>query len=261
MKIIIGTPIHRGGAFVLDKFLSNQKQIQKNCTDCELIFSTSDASYLDELKNLLLTFELKGKVILHKPVKPGYAKSRVWDIASGRESIRQYFLSQPGAERLLFLDSDMTFDPAIVEILEKALGNGDVVFSGYKNRDNLLCLLAGGCFMLKREALEKIRFRCYEFKNGQIICEDSLAEMDLFLKGCRIRKGIFLEIDHYASATEVFHLGPQKLSGYLHFSSNALFRFCLIRTGVAVHYDIAAKGQSALLFLQRFYRKLRNIKA
>lgn len=179
MKIIIGAPIHCSGAYVLDKYLANQKQIQQNCPDCELIFSTSDIGFVDELKGFLLEYRLREKVISHKPVKPAYAKTRVWDIASGRESIRRYFLAQPEAERLLFLDSDMTYDPAVMAIMEKELKNGDVVFSGYRNQNNQICVLAGGCFLLSRKALEKIRFRCYEFRNGQYIYEDTVSEMCL----------------------------------------------------------------------------------
>lgn len=119
MKILIGTLVHRDGAYALGRFLVNQKQIQQNHPDCDLVFSTDDIGYMGELKNMLQQWQLRGTVISHIVEKPGYAKSRLWSIASGRESIRQYFLSQPEADRLLFLDADMTYDPAVISIMEK----------------------------------------------------------------------------------------------------------------------------------------------
>jgi hypothetical protein len=257
MKVVIGTPINRKSCYALEKFLENQKQIQQSYADCELIFSTSDISYVDELKNHLIQWDLRGRVLAHKEVKPDYAKTRAWDIASGRDTIRQYFLSQPEAEKLLFLDSDMTFDPQVVSILEKELENCGAVFSGYRDKNTMVCLLGAGCFMLSRKSLERIKFRCYEFKNGQLFYDDTMAEMDLFRHGFRIKKGMFLSIDHYISPSEALPFSPQKM-GYHKITTNSWLRFCLIRTGIAIHYNIPSKGQHILLDLRNFFDKLRG---
>ena len=80
MKILIGTPVHREGAYALEKYLANQKQIQQNSPDCDLVFSTDDIGYVDELKKLLHQWKLRGTVITHKVEKPDYAKSRLWNM-------------------------------------------------------------------------------------------------------------------------------------------------------------------------------------
>ena len=246
MKIIVGTPVHRKGAYALEKFLANQQQIQQNYPDCGLVFSTDEYDYLEELKYYLYKWKLRGTVITHKIEKPGYAKSRLWNIASARESIRRYFLSQPEAEKLLFLDSDMTYDPAIISIMEREITNHDALFSGYRFKNNMIGLTGAGCLLLKKGALKKIRFRCYEFKNGQVINEDNVAEMDLFRQRCHIKKGFFVSIDHYASSNEAKHIGPQKVGLYRRLMTSAIIRFCLIRASIAIHYNIPSKGQRIL---------------
>ena len=53
MRVLIGTPVHRGGAYALEKFLANQQQIQRARPDCDLVFSTDDVSYVGELEKTL----------------------------------------------------------------------------------------------------------------------------------------------------------------------------------------------------------------
>jgi hypothetical protein len=259
MKILIGTPIHRLGAYALPEYLANQKNIQQIHPDCDLVFSTDDTGYISELQDLLHQWKLRGRVISHIVKKPGYAKSRIWNIASARESIRQYFLSQPEAETLLFLDSDMTYDPLVAGIMRKELTNGDAVFSGYRFRNGRIGLAGTGCLILKRSVLEKIKFRCYEFKNGQVINEDNVMEMDLFRQGCKIKKGFFLSIDHYHCATEAKHINPQKVGVLRKIMTGSMVRFCLIGTSIAVHYDIPGLGQRILWFLMSAVDKLRSV--
>jgi hypothetical protein len=243
MKILIGTPIYRDGSYALEKFLTNQKEIQDKYSDCSLVFSTDDVSYAGELNNILQRWQLKGNVISYKVEKPGYAKSKLWNIASGRESLRQYFLSQPDAEKLMFMDADMTFDPEVIRIMEKEITHYDAVFSGYRFRNNYLGLTGAGCLLLTRKAAEKAKFRCYEFVNGQTINEDNIAEMELFKHGCRIKKGYFLSIDHYTPSGEVKHVDPQKVGLYRRVMTSSIVRFILIRISVALHYNIPNKGR------------------
>jgi hypothetical protein len=257
MRVLIGTPIHREGAYALEKYLANQQQIQQACPDCDLVLATNDVGYTGELEAMLLSWRLRGKVITYQVQKPGYAKSRLWNIASGRESVRRYFISETSAKSLLFLDADMTYDPQVVSILEKELAGQDAVFSGYRFRNNRIGLSGAGCLLLRRQALEKINFRCYEFKNGQVINEDNVAEMDLFRKGCHIKKGFFLAIDHYYSATDARSLRPQKVGLYRAVATSAFARFCLIRASVIIHYNIPSKGQRIKWALSGLFDKAR----
>jgi hypothetical protein len=112
-------------------------------------------------------------------------------------------------------------------------------------------LTGAGCFMLCREAAQKISFRCYEFKNGQAINEDNVAEMDLFARRCHIRKGFFLAIDHYTASGEVMRLAPQKVGLWRKVMTSALVRFLFIRASVAFHYNLPRKGV-------RMFRALRG---
>jgi hypothetical protein len=199
---------------------------------------------------------IKGEVITFNVEKSDYAKSRLWSIAAGREAIRQYMLSQTPAKRLLFIDSDMTCDRDVINILEKEITQNDAVFSGYRFKNNRLGLTGAGCLLLTREALTKIKFRCYEFHNGQVINEDNVLEMDLFRQGCRIKKGFFLSIDHYTGPQEVKHISPQKVSLYRNILTSACIRFFLIGISVVIHFNIASKGQRIVWRLQSLWEKI-----
>lgn len=106
--------------------------------------------------------------------------------------------------------------------------------------------------------MEKIKFRCYEFKNGQTITEDNVAEMDLFRQGCHIKKGFFLSIDHYTSSGEAKHITPQKVGLYRKVMTSAIVRFCLIRTSVAIHYNLAKRGLELSGIFLSIFDKLRS---
>jgi len=179
VNVVVGAPIYRAGAYILDKSLANQKEIQKNYPSSELVFATSEPDFVKELEGALGHRALKGKVLCYETIKPDYAKSRLWNIACGREAIRQYTLSKTKAKYLLTLDADMTYDPNIIGILEKEIQGYDVVYSGCALRDLGVALAGGGCCMLTATVVEKIGYRCIEFKNGVAISEDTLLEFDL----------------------------------------------------------------------------------
>jgi hypothetical protein len=140
--------------------------------------------------------------------------------------------------------------------MEKEITHHDAVFSGYRFKNNRLGLTGAGCLLLTREALEKIKFRCYEFSNGQVINEDNVLEMDLFKSGYRIRKGFFLSIDHYISQQEVKPISPQKVGIYRKIMTSSLIRFCLIGISTVIHYNIASKGQRILWYFLSLREKL-----
>ena len=239
MNVVIGTPVHRQGSYVLDKFLANQQQIQGDYTSSEIVLATNEREFIEELKGLLGSWGLRGEVVLYETVKPQHACSSLWNIACGREAIRNYVLShQTDTRYLLFLDADMICDPSVVTIMERELKNHDAVFSGYPLRHYGIGLAGCGCVMLTRSILEKLRFRCYEFKSDEVIFEDNVLEMDLFRLGGRIKKGFFVHITHYENSTEGKHIEPQRLGLWRRITNNNFVRYMLIRTSIATRYNI-----------------------
>ena len=241
VNIVIGTPIYCQGAYVLDKFLSNQKQIQQSYPSSELILATSEYDFIKELERLVSFWKLRGTVLFYEVVKPDHARSSIWNVASGREAIREYTLSQTEARYLLFLDADMIFGPSVIKTMETEIQGYDVVLSGYPLHRYGIGLAGAGCVMLTRSILEKVKFRCYEFKNGEVIFEDNLLEMDLFRLGSRVKKGFFLYISHYRSATEARHITPQPVGILRKIANCAFARYWLIRASIMIQHNIPWK--------------------
>jgi len=50
VNVVVGAPIYRAGAYILDKSLANQKEIQKNYPSSELVFATSEPDFVKELE-------------------------------------------------------------------------------------------------------------------------------------------------------------------------------------------------------------------
>jgi hypothetical protein len=241
MTILIGTPYHPNGAYIFDLFLANQKQIQENYPDSELILATSLPDRVSQLEETLKFYGLKGKVISYHTIKPDYAKYKIWDIAAAREAIRVYTLSQTNAHGLLFLDGDMIFDPWVIRILEEQKRNRDAIFSGYRLRDNWLAMSGFGCVLMSRKILESLHFWCIEFKNGDALSEDEILEFDLNRKGVKLRQGIFLSIDHYLSTTEIYHIQPQNIPLINKFFNNRIFRYILVKTSIITHRNVSSR--------------------
>jgi len=238
MNVVVGTPVFRQGAYVIDKFMSNQQEIQRAYPSCELILATNEVDLADELDHLLRRWELRGQVIAYETMKPDYARTRVWNIACGREAIRQYVLSQTEAQYYMSMDADMVYDPAVIAIMEAEIQGCDVVFSGYPLRNWGTGLTGAGCMMVNRATLEKMTFRCVEFKNGERMSEDSMVEMDVFRLGRRIKKGFFLNITHYVSETEAEHVAPQPVGTYRRIATSAPVRYGLIRSSLMTRRNV-----------------------
>jgi hypothetical protein len=240
-NVVIGAPVYRQGAYVLDRFLRNQKQIQLSYPSSQLVFATDEYDYVKELEDLIHSWDLNGIVLTYDVVRPDYAQSSIWNIANGREAIRRYAMSHPEVQYLLFLDTDMTFEPSVIPLLQKEIQGFGAVFSGYPLRNYGIGLAGAGCVMLTRDAFEKIEFRCYEFKNGEVIFEDNVLEMDLFRTGRRIKKGFFLSIDHYLRADIVLHIARRPVGLVQKLTNCAFLRFLLIRISIMVGYNIPWK--------------------
>ncbi|MCJ7523062.1 MAG: glycosyltransferase family 2 protein [Dehalococcoidia bacterium] len=238
VEVVIGTPIHRTGAFVLDKFLLNQKEIQDKCPSSELVLATAENDFAGELETLLASSGLRGKVLRYETVKPADARNRIWNITCGREALRQYTLSQTGARYMLFLDADMTCDPNIVEIMKREIRNCDVVYSGCPLRGVGIALAGTGCCMITADTLREVKFKCIEFSNGHIMSEDQLLEFDLIKSGKRVKKGFFLTINHYVNAERAKSIEPRPVGLYRRITHFKYVRCAIARTSIALHYDI-----------------------
>jgi len=241
--VIIGTPVCRRTSFVLDKFLSNQKEIQQAYPGCTLILATDEPDFITELNEQIDHYNLKGEVIVYETIKPDIARSHVWSIACGREALRQYTLSQ-GAEYLLFLDNDMVYEPSVISVMKSKMNGFVVVSSGYWLPHWGGWGFGTGCIMINKIILDKITFRCYEFKNGQVIYEDQLLDMDLFSSHARVNRGIFVSIKHYINSQKYYAMEPQPMGWFRAVTNNSLVRYILIRTSILMKYDIAGKLHS-----------------
>lgn len=239
-NVVVGTPIYRQGAFVLDKFLANQKEIQQVYASSELVFATNEADFAEELENLLNLWALNGKVLRYETIRPEYARSRFWNVACGKEAIRQYTLHQNRAKYLLFLDADMTFDPNVISIMEREIQGYDAVYSGYPLRDLGIALAGGGCCLLTMAAVKEVKWRCLEFKNGAAIADDTLLEMDLIRLGKRIKKGFFLAISHYENEDQAKTVSPRPVGLYQRITHSVLLRYVLARASMALEHDIGS---------------------
>ena len=238
VDVVIGTVIYRQGSYIIDKLLANQKEIQQEYPRSELIFAVNEADFVQELERLLSHWGLRGRVILYETIKPEYARSKVWNIGCGREAIRRYTLSQPEVRYLLSLDADLICDADIIEIMEREIQGYDIVFSGCPLRDYGIGLAGAGCVMINRSVLEKIRFRCVEFKNGDVMFEDNLLELDSFKLRSRIKRGFFLHVSHYKSANEARNIEPHPVSLYQKITTSVLVRYVLIRASFVVKRNI-----------------------
>jgi len=239
-EVIIGAPLCRRTSFVLDKFLSNQKEIQQAYPNCRLVLATDEPDFIAELKQQIDYYNLKGEAITYETVKPEYARSRIWSVTSGREILRQYALSR-GAEYLLSLDCDMVYDPSVINIMkEKILGFG-VVFSAHRLRPAGKWGLGNGCLMFDRETLSKITFICYEFKNGETLDDSEAIVLELFRCRARVNRGIFVSFKHYLSREEYFADEPQPLGWFRVITSNPVVRYLIARMSILFKYNIARK--------------------
>ena len=238
IKVIIGTPVNREHAYILDKFLDNQKQIQQAYPGCELVMATSEKDYAPELEGMLRARQLRGKALTHTPMKPDYARHWVWDVASAREALRCYAVSQAHADYLLFLDADMLFEADVVSDMLAHISGCDALFSGYALREHGIGLAGAGCLMLRRRVFERVRFRCYEFPSGEVMFEDNLLELDLFRLHARVRKGIYIATDHYQDAGSFKRTRPQKVGKIRELANRPFIRYVLVKSSLALRYNI-----------------------
>ena len=239
--VVVGTPVSRAGAFVIDKFLENQRDIQSNYPSSELIMATDQEDFVDELRGMLERWGVKGDVIVSPLIKPDYARSiKNWKVTCSREAIRQYVLSKTEASYLFFIDTDMTCDPRAISILEREIEGYDIVASGYAGRLHGVQTGGIGCSLFTRKALEEIIFRCIEFYNHSTIDEGEVLEMDAFSKRLKFKYGFLLAVDHYSTNVNYRHIDPHPVSVLRRISNARLFRYLLLRASVMFKFNIAS---------------------
>lgn len=239
-EVVAGTPICRRAAFVLDKFLANQREIQQAYPDCRLVLATDEPDFVAELEEQIKLHHLKGEVITYETVKPDYARSRIWSVTCGREAIRQYTLLQ-GAEYLLCLDGDMVYEPSVISIIKSKIQGVDVAYSGFRLRPRGTLGFGTSCFMINRKILSKITFRCYEFRNGGELDDGEAIFLELFRYHARLNKGFFVPIKHYMNSHEYYAVEPQPMRWYQILTHILVVRYILTRVGVLARYNIARK--------------------
>ena len=251
MKVLIGTTVIRKYAFVLDKFLENQKNIQNNFIGSELVIVTDEINFLEELRNYFIRYNLKGEVVYYKIQKPDYAKDRIWSITCGREAIRQFAIKNK-PDYLLSVDADMIFDNSLIQIFLGISNGFDVVQSGYKGRatDNIGFGLS--CTLISKDIFEKLVFRCKEFKNGQLICDGDMFEYDAFRKGAKIKKGIFVEIEHYVDTKKKIAIKPYNLTLQKRLLVSPAMRYLMVASSLCLRYDLGSLLQKVI------YREVRK---
>ena len=236
--VVVGAPICRAGAYIIDKFLENQREIQINYPSSELILATEQQDFIEELKGMLKRWRVRGDVLLIEVVKPDYARQVCWNVACGREAIRQYTLSKTEASHFLSIDADMTFDSNVINIMLKELGNHDIVASGYPGRSCGIQTGGLGCALFTRDALKRITFRCYEFKNRQAIDEGQTFVMDVSGSRLKFRDGFLLTIDHYDTNGSAKHIEPHPVGVMRRMSNFRALTYILTKTSIMLKFNI-----------------------
>lgn len=243
VDVIVGVPICKRASYVLGKFLANQQEIQRAYPGCMLVFATNEPEFIAELREQISYYNLNSKVISYETIKPAYARSRIWNIACGRDALRKYTLIS-GAQYLLFFDSDMTFDPNVINIMKIQIHNHDVIHSAYLLRYFGVAATGLGCSMITRKTLEQVRFRCIEFNNGQFIDEGNLFEMDLFSLRKRVRRGFFMQISHFETEDMERTIYRKPMGLIKRLANLLLIRYLLTKASILIKHDIPGKLQT-----------------
>jgi hypothetical protein len=237
VDVIIGTPVCRRTSFILDTLLSNQREIQQAYPNCQLALTTDEPDYIEELQKTIDSYKLNGVAVLYETKKPSYAKKRIWSIAAGREAFRRYALST-GAEYILCIDGDLTFEPSVVSIMKTKIQGYDAAYSGYAVRREGGWGWGAGCLMIRKEMLSKASFRCYEFRSGHILAEDEILDIDLLKNHARINKGIFVSNKHYLNSKEYIPFSPRPISRARRLVNTLTIRVPLIKLSILCGYNI-----------------------
>ena len=207
-------------------FLQNQEQIKKNAEySTRIVFSTEDKEFCPLLEECLSQTSLDYEILTFEVEKPKGARDRIWALTQAREVIRKYCIDQ-GSSVLIFLDSDMTFDPDLINMLARKSGEGyDVVYNCYLLKNGRITFNGFGGTLIRRNIFREIAFRCYESPDHKgVVDEGFYFEMDLLRRNAKIFSGILCESAHYISAGSSLRLEPRPLSGRERMKSSYIIR-------------------------------------
>ena len=240
-KVIIGTTITKLPTYILEEFFSNQKEIQENYPDSELVISTSDDNFRIDVPR-----ELKCKIIKYqKPVITDADiftgnKIRILDMVEGRNVARSYFL-RSDADYFLSVDADMVYDVNLISILMDEIKNYDIVMSGYMKKNHRLGYSLG-CALIRRKVLEKVKFNCLIFPSSpnmpNIIEDGWMFEHDAIQKGFKIKRGIFVRIDHIVNEKDKLRVIPRKITSWEKIKTNSAIRYLLVKFSILTKRDL-----------------------
>jgi len=241
-KVLIGTTIAKLPTYILEEFFSNQKEIQENYPDSELVISTSDDNFRIDVPR-----ELKCKVIKYQ--KPSITdtdihfipqKIRILDMVEGRNVARSYFL-RSDADYFLSVDADMVYDVNLISILMDEIKNYDIVMSGYMKKNHRLGYSLG-CALIRRKVLEKVKFNCLIFPSSpdmpNIIEDGWMLEYGAIQKGFKIKRGVFVRIDHIINEKDKLGVISRRITTWEKIKTNSAIRYLLIKLCILTKRDL-----------------------
>jgi len=241
-KILIGTTLVSGYDYIIDEFLKNQRAIQKKYPNSELIISTSDNNFKlnipNELKCKVIKYQKSSVISFDSLFIP--QKNRIRDMVDGRNVVRDYFLKSD-AKYFLSVDADMVYDPNIISILMNEIKNSDIVMSGYMKKNHRLGYSLG-CALIRREVLEKVRFNCLIFPSSpdmpNIIEDGWMFEYDAIQNGFKIKRGVFVEVEHIISERERLGIIPREITTWEKIKTNSALRYLLVKLCILTKRDM-----------------------
>jgi len=242
MKVVIGTTFAKLPIYILEYFFSNQIAIQKKYPDLELIISTSNNNFkIDipkELNCRVIKYQKSSVISFDSLFIP--QKNRIQDMVAGRNVVRNYFLKSD-AEYFLSVDADMVYDPNIVSILMNEIKNSDIVMSGYMKKNHRLGYSLG-CALIRREVLEKVKFNCLIFPSSldmpNIIEDGWMFEYDAIHNGFKIKRGVFVEVEHIISERERLGVIPREITTWEKIKTNSVMRYLLVKLCILTKRDL-----------------------
>ena len=200
--ILIASPVYKKGSYVLKEYLKRAENM-----GIPVLLATSEHDFYQEL--------MSDMSILYDAYRPFGTKNQCWNSTAGRNAIRQYVLEHKEINFVLFLDADMIILDYLLNVpidkLMWKLRRKDVVVSRYPGR--LYGDLSGfmGCCLVSRRVLEAVPFRCMEWRNGHVLDEGDLFELDCMRQGFKINRGYFVGLRHYSDADHYREVLPHKM--------------------------------------------------
>jgi len=239
-KVVIGTTFAKLPMYILKEFFNNQKEIQRYYPDSELVVSTSDNNFRTDIPDKYKIIKYQKQLVSDTDKLFIPQKNRIQDMVAGRNVVRNYFLKSD-AEYFLSVDADMVYDPNIISILMNEIKNSDIVMSGYMKKNHRLGYSLG-CALIRREVLEKVKFNCLIFPSSldmpNIIEDGWMFEYDAIHNGFKIKRGVFVEVEHIISERERLGVIPREITTWEKIKTNSVMRYLLVKLCILTKRDL-----------------------